>query len=285
MRKITLGTTLLALAAMHSSQVAAAPVTPPSDLASWDCTGNCGSSTQQGDVTLSPLGNAKYGYVSTADSFENGVSPLSLGNNHLGGETNGSKILSSSFSAGSNDTLNIQFNYVSTDGNGYDDYAWARLVNADQGNSTVAWLFAARSTNSGPKNIIPGDVLDKSDFDPDQRLTNYDTWDFTAKTVDWAPLGSSNNSCWEDDAKGCGYTGWLESSFTFTAAGNYRVEIGVTNWADNAYDSGLAFDFQTLTDSRIGSPSPVPEPETYAMMLAGLAVMSLATRRRKFARG
>ncbi len=284
MKKIALGSALLALAAINSSPVAAAPVVPPSDLASWACTGNCGSSTQQGDITLSPLGNAKYGYVSTADSFENGVSPLSLGNNHLGGETNGSKILSSSFSAGSNDILNIQFNYVSTDGNGYDDYAWARLVNADQGNSTVAWLFTARSTNSGPKNIIPGDVLDKSDFDPDQRLTNYDTWDFTAKTVDWAPLGGSNNSCWENDAKGCGYTGWLESSFTFTAAGNYRVEIGVTNWADGAYDSGLAFDFQTLTDSRIGSPSPVPEPETYAMMLAGLALMSLATRRRKNAR-
>ena len=44
----------------------------------------------------------------------------------------------------------MQFNFLSTDGKGYDDYAWARLVNADQGNLTVAWLFTARSTNSGP---------------------------------------------------------------------------------------------------------------------------------------
>lgn len=275
---------LLALAGIQPLPVAAASVAPPSDLAAWDCLGNCGSMDQQGDVSLSPLGNARYGYVSTANSFEFGVSPVSLSDNHLGSETNGSKFLSGSFSAGTNDRLSIHFNYVSTDGNGYDDYAWARLVNADQGNATVAWLFTARSTNSGTKNIIPGDVVDKTDFDPDLRLTNYNTWDFTAKTVNWAPLAGSNNTCWENNAKGCGYTGWLESSFTFTAVGNYRVEVGVTNWGDTAYDSGLAFDFQTLTDSRTGAPAPVPEPGQYAMMLAGLGLMAFATRRRHMGR-
>jgi len=41
----------------------------------------------------------------------------------------------------------VSFDYVSTDGKGFDDYAWARVVDAG-GQNTVAWLFTARSSNS-----------------------------------------------------------------------------------------------------------------------------------------
>lgn len=53
--------------------------------------------------------------------------------------------------------------------------------------------------------------------------------------------------------------------YEFAAAGNYWLEVGVVNWSDNLYDSGLAF---------AGTLVPVPEPETYAMLLAGLGLLA-----------
>lgn len=269
-----------AIAALLSQLAIAVPVAPPGDLATWTATGTWGSAGADGDITLSPLGNARYGYVSTANSEAFGVSPLSLPSNNKGFETNVSTIVSGSFSAGAADRLSMFFNYVSTDGKGYDDYAWARLVNADT-NALVTWLFTARSTNSGPKNVVPGDVLDNSVFDPKDVIVNFKDRNFTDKTVNWSPLGFSNNQCWEENAPGCGFTGWMESGYTFAQGGNFKVEIGVTNWGDTAYDSGLAFDFANLTHTQAASPAPVPEPETYALMLAGLGLLAIVRRRRK----
>ena len=268
---------MVALSGVCSQSASAASVAPPADLADWVCTGSCGSLAQDGDVTLSPLGNAKYGYVSTGYSEAFGVSPLSLSDNKVGAETNGSRIVSGAFSANADDSLNIQFNFVSTDGNGYDDYAWARVVNAGD-NSLVAWIFTARATNSGSNKIIPGDVVGSAEFNPRDTLTNYADYEFNSKTADWSALGSSNNICWQTDAKGCGYTGWLESSFKFAQTGSYKLEIGVTNWGDTAYDTGLAFDFQNLNDSRIAAP--VPEPGSASLFLAGLCLLGVAAYRR-----
>ena len=39
--------------------------------------------------------------------------------------------------AAAGDTLSLYFSYVSTDGKGFDDYAWARLVTADSGATGV----------------------------------------------------------------------------------------------------------------------------------------------------
>ncbi|HEY9191910.1 MAG TPA: NF038132 family protein [Methyloversatilis sp.] len=265
------------LSGLCSQAVSAATVAPPSDLADWVCTGSCGSLAQDGDVTLSPLGNAKYGYVTTGYSEAFGVSPLSLSDNKVGAETNGSRIVSGTFSANADDSLNIQFNFVSTDGKGYDDYAWARVLNASD-NSLVAWIFTARATNSGSNKIIPGDVVSTTEFNPRDTLVNYDAYEFTSKTANWSALGSYNNICWQTDAKGCGFTGWLESSIQFAQAGSYKLEIGVTNWGDTAYDTGLAFDFQNLSDSRIAAP--VPEPASASLFLAGLCLLGFAARRR-----
>ena len=51
--------------------------------AGWLCTGNCGALGANGDVTLSPLGNAQYGYVSTNQGV-NGTSPFALGGEKIG---------------------------------------------------------------------------------------------------------------------------------------------------------------------------------------------------------
>lgn len=265
----------IAALALAAQSALAADVAPPPLLSDWTCTGACGASGADGDITLSPLGNPAYGWVSTSGSDAFGVSPLSLGDNKTGVETNGSRWVSSTFSAQAGDRFDMRFNYLSTDGKGFDDYAWARLVDATTG-QTAAWLFTARSNNSNTGNIVPGDVLDKNTFDPRDVIVDYDAYEFTSKTtddpIDWSHLGASNGTCWRDNAPGCGYTGWLHSQVSFAAGGTYRVELGVVNWGDTAFDSGLAFDFAGLS-------APVPEPGTWLMAVLGLATLSLRRRR------
>lgn len=285
MANLKYATTTAALAtALCSPYAYAVDVVLPSDLGIWSTTGSAGSMAADGDITLSPFANAHYGYVTTTNSTAYNVSPLALdsGGKGSGMEANGSKITSSSFSALAGQTLNMSFNFVSTDGKGYDDYAWARLVNASD-NSLAAWLFTAQSTNSNTKGIVPGKVLDKSEFDPDEVITNYKDFAFNSKTSDdpvsWSALGGWSGACWKENAEGCGFTGWLNSSITLAATGSYRVEIGVVNWGDEAYDSGLAFDFGGLTNTK--SVTAVPEPETHVMLLAGLGLMCTIARRRR----
>lgn len=268
---------LLALAAPTTAL--AVPVLPDTDLAHWACTGACGSSAPQGDVGASPAGSARYAYVTTWGSASVGVSPLALPGNSRGNgtETNGSRLASPSFNAAAGDTLSLHFSYVSTDGKGFDDYAWARLVDAGTGN-VAAWLFTARSSNSSTGNIVPGDVLDRDDFDPREVIVDYKNFEFTSKTVDnpvdWAPLGLSNGTCWRDNAAGCGTTGWLNSRITLAQGGSFRVEFGVVNWGDEAFDSGLAFDMAGLQ-----AAAPVPEPASWALALLGVGVL-IGRRRR-----
>jgi hypothetical protein len=272
---------LATLLAGFSAPTVALPLTLPSALGDWACAGHCGSSAADGDIGVSAFGSARYGYVSTADSSATGVSPLALDSNKTGSETNGSRMLSGAFSANAGDTLEMRFNYVSTDGKGFDDYSWARLLNATDG-SLVSWLFTARSTNSGPGKIVAGDVVDEDDFDPDTALIGFKDWRYNSKDaadpVNWSPLGVSNLSCWEDNAAGCGNTGWLLSRHAFAAGGSYRVEVGVVNWGDTAYDSGLAFDYAGATAPVVASP--VPEPSTWALMACGVALLGAARHRR-----
>lgn len=254
---------------------------------SWTTTGQSGSIGGTSTVPVSPTGNTQLGYVTTAGGVT-GVSPLVLKDEGEGSQnqTNGSRVLSGSFSAGAGDTLTLYFNYVSTDGRGYDDYAWARLVSATT-QDTAAWLFTARSTNSANGNVVPGNAL-KRQVDnslPDELdavLNDGNTINFGVAGTTWAPLEFSSGICW-DSANTCGPTGWIKSAYSFASAGTYQLEFGVINWGDEAYDSGLAFDFAGLSGARFGGDSgplaPVPEPEIYAMLLAGLGVLARARRR------
>ena len=237
----------------------------------WTCTGNCGSSGADGVVTLSPTGNSSFNWASTAGGV-NGVGVLPTG--ALGHETDGSVLFSPMFAATAGTALNFYFNYVTSDGAGFADYGWAELF--DSSKNPVALLFTARTEPSG--SIVPGTGL------PAPLATlNPASVPIISGGPKWSPLGGSSGNCFD---AGCGFTGWVNSNFTIGTAGNYFLGIGVVNWDDTIFDSGLAVDGLTVggvpVDGGGGNePPPTGTPEPGTLMLLGVAVPTLLLLRRK----
>lgn len=249
---------LAAVAVAAISSAASAQSFSSGIPAGWAGVGSYGTLAANGVVTLAPSGGSQYGYVSTANGVS-GVSPFSLG-----GNTTGSYLRSTVFSASAGDALNFNFNYVTSDGAGYADYGWARLLNADL--TQAALLFTARTTTSG--NTVPGFGL------PATQATVSPS-PITAGAPSWSALGSSSGTCYSG---GCGFTGWVSSTYAIQNAGNYILEFGAINWSDSAYQTGLAFDGITVAGVPI---SAVPEIESFAMLLAGLGIVGAIARRRQ----
>ncbi|MDR2012447.1 MAG: NF038132 family protein [Rhodanobacter sp.] len=221
------------------------------DLAGWTCTGSCGTLGADGTVTLSPVaGTTSYGWVSTSGSNKYGLAPASIKASlaAAGGDktTNGSKIASEFFTANAGATLDFYFNYVSSDGAGMADYAWARLLD-DAGNEK-AMLFTSRTKSSGA--TVPGQGMPP--LPPGVTLTPASA-PILAGTV-WSPLGSSSGDCF---GSGCGHTGWVHVTYPLPATGTYQLEFGVANWSDASLHSGLAFDGATLGQDVPNQPSSV----------------------------
>jgi len=231
--------------------------------AGWTINGNGGTLGPNGVVTAAPSPyGPDYNYITT-----NGGAIGTGGLSGVGG-TNGSTLTSSLFSATAGAALEYNFNYVTSDGAGFADYAWARLLAAD-GITQVALLFTARTKPSG--DIVPGFGLPATT--PGVILSPASTA-IIPGGPGWSPLGSSSGACY---AAGCGYTGWINSSFSIPSAGNYYVQFGVTNWGDTAFNTGLAISGATIGGTTIDD---LPEPASLALFGIGLAGL-LANRRRK----
>lgn len=226
--------------------------------AGWSCTGNCGTLGANGVVTASPEGG-DYGWIAS----NSGITGLGLG---LGSETDGSRLRTGVFSANAGENLEFYFNYVTSDGAGYADYAWVRLLRGDL--SQAALLFTARTTPGG--DTVPGFGLPP--LNPGVTLNPASTPIIAGGPV-WAPLGGFSGRCY---STGCGYTGWIKMSYAIADAGNYVLEFGVVDWSDQIYDSGLAFDGILVGGKPI---EPVPEPATLALLGLGLAGLGFMRRK------
>ena len=186
----------LMLAAAAASAALAAPASAGifdgGIPAAWQCNGNCGTSGADGVVPLAPSGGSAYGWISTYNA-PNEVALPGVGG--VGDPMNGTTLRSATFSAAAGAALDFRFNYVTTDGAGYADYAWARLLDAD--NQQVALLFTARTNENG--DAIPG-------FDmpaPVATLTPFPV-PVAAGQTKWSPLGPDSDECYD---VGCGATG------------------------------------------------------------------------------
>jgi hypothetical protein len=240
--------------------IAAAAVAIGVSHASAQCVGNCGTDGADGVVTLSPTGNSSYQFVSTFQGAT-GAGQISGA-----GGTDGSQFTSAVFGATAGQPLTFYFNYVTSDGtSGFPDYAWAQLLTASA--TPVTFLFTARTVPSG--NTSPGQGLP-----PDGSTLTPSTTAIIGGAPVWSPLGaSSSGTCF---GPGCGYTGWIQSTFAIPTTGNYEVVFGVTNFSDTIFDSGLAFDGLAIGGTPIGPG--VPEPSTWAMMLIGFAGLGFVFR-------
>jgi PEP-CTERM motif len=228
------------LAALGASLAAADPAQaqiPPTA----SCIGNCGTMGPN-DVVTAPPGAATYGYVSTAGGVW-GAGQLP----GIGG-TNGSELVTNPFFATAGTDLRYSFNYVTSDGSGYADYAFAELKNVGTGESTV--LFTARTEPSGT--IVPGLGL------PGVTATlTPSSVPIVPGGVNWAPLLPNNSPCY---AAGCGHTGWVQSDYILPSTGSYALRFGVSNWSDTLWQSGLAFAGLAIGNTLIGSGQTADSP-------------------------
>jgi hypothetical protein len=257
----------------------AAVAMAPDIAAASSCVGTCGTDIANGDVTLPP-GFDSYQYVTTTGGpTDGGDLPAVFGSQGVN-STNGSTYTTTAFSTTPGELVNFEFNYITSDGSGFPDYAWAALISTDGGTNYL--IFSAQTQPTG--NTVPGSTMPAlapgasltpptSPITPGSGTQCGNSCNDPAGGPVWAELGGSSGNCW---AVGCGLTGWIESEFTGEAAGAYTLEFGVSNSNDTLYDSGLAFAGVEVG----GNPVPTPEPSTWALMLVGLAGLGFLGHRR-----
>jgi hypothetical protein len=227
------------------------------------CIGTCGTLGADGSITAPP-GSSNYNYVSTAGA------PLFGGLNLGFNETNGSSLTSSVFTADGTEVLQFYFNFVTSDGAGYPEYAYAQLV-PTAGDAIL--LFTARTCETTPCDTVPGTSMPPLGAGV---TLNPPSTPIIADATTWSPLGGSSGACW---AVGCGNSGWIQMLYT-PDAGSYQLVFGVVNVNDQSYDSGMA-----IAGAQIGTtpidPTPVPEPASMALLGLGLAGAGVKLRRRR----
>lgn len=240
------------------------------DVAGWTCSGimdqNCGVGNANGVVSNAPVsGSTGYAWISTVNAPDFPVTSLPPGIGNTSEVTNGATFRSAPFSASANTDMSFYFNYVTSDGStNFTDFAWARLL--DGTGNQVALLFTARTHPT--QSVVPGVNLPAP-----QATLNPTNIPIIAGGPSWDKLDSSSGQCYQS---GCGYSGWVHATYKIATAGSYQLEIGVVNWGDTNYASGLAVDGllvagsvpSNLTLNQPPSGVPVGTAPTYSGTVA-----------------
>jgi len=210
------------------------------------CIGNCGHNpgTVDGVVLPAPGSFGAYDWVSTRGGIDGAAGIAGYDQS----ATNGSELLSDIFFAAIGQVVSFNFNYVTSDGSQFADYGFAQLINTST--NEVYQLFNARTVPDGA--IIPG-----RDLPPVVAQLSPAVVSINPGAPTWSPLGGSSGGCYN---AGCGYTGWVASTFTVPTEGSYQLRFGAANWLDTAYDSGLAFSGLLLDNATIGDGSSAENP-------------------------
>ncbi len=178
-------------------------------------------------------------------------------------------------SIGVTPTVGTYQGYIETTGN-YTQYAPPIEASLGITDSTLNGLgfteFVNGTAISQDVTVSAGDTLtfdwnfltDELDEDP---LYN----DFAYFTIDSAAylLASRNGSTYDTGSPPVGFdgqTGWDSGSYTFTAAGTYKIGFGVFNVHDAGHNSVLLLDNISL---------PVPEPTSFVLLAIGLSAVCL----------
>jgi hypothetical protein len=248
---------------------------PDSSLAA-SCLGNCGTAVAADGVVGVPPTGGNYRWISTYLGVDGAAQMPGVANGPFPdgslGATNGTLYTTTPFTANAGAALNYNFNYITSDGQTvggnyvYQDYAWVQVQ--DLAHSVIATLLTARTEPTG--SIIPGTGMPLIDANLTPGSVPIITVDPTlAVGPTWSPLGGSSGVCY---GPGCGYTGWVHSTYAIQNAGTYVLVFGVTNWADTAFDSGLAFSGITIGGKNVEGEDDIgqtPLPSTWLMLLSG----------------
>jgi hypothetical protein len=200
------------LTASLSATIAFWAMSMAGDARAATCIGSCGHNSGTPDgVVFPPSSNlSEYDWVST----NGGIEGLGRIEGFDGLATNGSELLSDIFFAAAGQIVSFDFNYITSDGAEFADYGFAQLI--DTASSQVYQLFNARTVPDGAS--IPG-----RDLPPVVASLSPSTVLIQPGGPAWSPLGASSGDCY---AAGCGYTGWISSSFTVPESGSYQLPCG-----------------------------------------------------------
>jgi hypothetical protein len=181
-----------------------------------------------------------------------------------------------------NSLLQFSFDYITSDGSGFPDYAWAALENIS--GDAEELIFSAQTTPTG--NTVPGGGLPL--LAPGVTLIPAATpikagsgtqcgtsCNSPAGGPVWDAIGTWSGNCY---AVGCGTTGWIQEQLTIVTAGTYQLAFGVSNANDGNYDSALAYAGVEVNGVPI---SGAPEPNSSTLMLLGTVLGLLGHRLKK----
>jgi hypothetical protein len=256
--------------------------------AGWMGQGNFG--TQGAALNIaSSVGDPYFAYIATnmSGSPQNGgiSTGVPMGFTNVPGATFGSTLTSAPFTVAAGGALQVDFGFLTNDGDTFSDFAYAELRQAGTSN-VVATLFNADTTGtdtSPSSNASPA-------FNPDVLALHGISAGVTVASALFDGVQTGNvggimygPSKYPDDpttpggaAGPGGFTGWVTASYT-PGAGNYQLFFVTSNLLDDVYPSALV-----IGDVRGASFSQVvPEPSSLTMAVVGLLGVLWSYRRQK----